>query len=108
MRTRVSEQIAPESTSFLLDTCGDGKAYKLCVMTSDAFDGVNYEATFETEPDHCALIELPISEFKPTWHGRPVPSAPALKAEDIRQMAILISDRQYGEFALAVKEISTA
>ena len=73
-------------------------------MTDDAFDGVNYQASFAPEPTWQTL-HIPLSTFRATFRGRDVPSAPALDPARIRQVGLMIAERQAGAFALEVRRI---
>ncbi|MGE5266937.1 MAG: CIA30 family protein [Deltaproteobacteria bacterium] len=96
---------APEATSYVLDIRGDGKRYKLTLRTDDAFDGVNYQAAFEPPRDQWTTVRLPVSEFRPTFRGRVVAAAPLLDPGGVRQIGLMIADRQAGAFSLAVRSI---
>jgi hypothetical protein len=96
---------APGATSYVLDIRGDGKRYKLTLRTDDSFDGVNYQAAFETPRDQWTTVRLPVSEFRPTFRGRVVAAAPPLDPGRVRQIGLTIADRQTGPFVLAVRSI---
>jgi hypothetical protein len=89
----------------LLEVCGDGKRYKLDLRTDDSFDGVNYQGALAAPAGTWALMRLPISGFRATFRGRSVPGAPHLDPARVRQMGLMIADRQVGSFALAVRSI---
>jgi NADH dehydrogenase [ubiquinone] 1 alpha subcomplex assembly factor 1 len=89
---------------------GDGKQFKLNLITEESFDSINYQASF-TAPTgardaswHTQRVEL--KEFRPTFRGREVPGAPVLDPAKIRQVGLMISARQAGSFALDVRSIS--
>jgi hypothetical protein len=42
----------------------------------------------------------------PSWRGRPVPDAPPLDTARLRQIGLMIADRQEGPFALALRSIA--
>ncbi len=39
---------APDTLGYVLSVLGDGKRYKMNLRTEDSFDGVNYQAGFQT------------------------------------------------------------
>lgn len=92
----------------MIEVLGDGKRYKLNLRTDDAFDGVNYQALFEPPAGAWALLRLPLADFVPTFRGRRVADAAALDPADLRQVGLMIADRQAGRFALAVRSIGLA
>ncbi len=81
---------------------GDGKKYQLRLRTDDEFDGVSYQAEFETVPGKWVTLNLPFKPFVPTFRGRIVTDAPALNSDQIRQIGFLIADKQEGAFRLEI------
>ena len=88
-----------------LEVCGDGKRYQLNLRMDEVFDGVNYQAAFEPPAGVWSVVRLPLSGFVPTFRGRSVPGAPPLDSARVRQIGLMIADRQVGAFALAVRSI---
>jgi hypothetical protein len=105
VRSRPGELGAPGAVSYVLEVRGDGKRYKLNLRTDDAFDGVNYQAAFEAPRDQWTTVRLPVSEFRPTFRGRVVATAAPLDPARVRQVGLMIADRQAGAFGLAVRSI---
>jgi hypothetical protein len=106
VRSRPGEPGAPGAVSYVLEVRGDGKRYKLNLRTDDGFDGVNYQAAFETPRDQWTTVRLPVAEFRPTFRGRVVATAAPLDPARVRQVGLMIADRQVGTFALEVRSIS--
>jgi hypothetical protein len=105
VRSRPLDLGSPGATAWLLETCGDGKRYKLNLRTDDAFHGVNYQAAFEAPEGTWTLVRLPLSEFLPNFRGRRVPGAVPLNPARVRQVGLMIADGQAGAFALALRSI---
>ena len=105
VRSRPRDLGAAGTVAYLLEARGDGKRYKLNLRTEDAFDGVNYQAVFEPPAVAWALVRLPLDEFLPTFRGRSVPGAPPLNPARVRQVGLLIADRQVGPFSLDLRSI---
>jgi NADH dehydrogenase [ubiquinone] 1 alpha subcomplex assembly factor 1 len=91
--------------AYLLTVWGDGHTYKLNLRTNTGFDGVNYQAAFTPAQGVWTQVALPLAAFVPNFRGRRVPGAPPLQPEMVRQVGLMISDRQAGEFRLMVKAI---
>jgi hypothetical protein len=106
VRSRAGALGAPGAVSYVLEVRGDDKRYKLNLRTDDAFDGVNYQAVFEAPRDQWTTVRLPVAEFRPTFRGRVVATAPPLDPARVRQVGLMIADRQAGAFSLAVRSIS--
>lgn len=96
---------AADTVAYVLTVCGDGRAYKLNLRTDTGLDGVTYQAAFTSAPDRWTQIVLPLLMFEPRFRGRLVQDAPALRPEAVKQIGLLISDRQAGVFRLMVKTI---
>lgn len=95
-------------TAYLLEVRGDGKCYKLNLRTDDSFDGINYQVRFDPPAGRWGVCRLASADFLPTWRGKPVPDAPPLDTGRVRQIGLMIADRQEGPFALAIRSISAA
>ncbi len=104
IRTLPCEYGLAGAISLVLRVRSDGKTYKVGIRTDDAYDGVQYQARFATQPGEWQDIHLPINEFHPTFRGRTV-QAPTLDPARIRVFGLLISDRQAGPFQLVVETI---
>jgi len=94
--------------SCILEVRGDSRHFKLNLLTEDAFDGLNYQATFTPDPDRWQSLWIPLAEFRPSFRGREVPGAPPLDPARLRQVGLMIGERQAGPFALAIRRISLA
>ena len=79
---------------------GDGRSYKLLVRDAVGREDVRYQARFETRAGERHTHRLPFSRFEPRRRGRPVPDARPLDRGRIRQLGVLVSDAQAGEFRL--------
>lgn len=90
---------------YVLEVRGDGKRYKLNLRTEDSFDGVNYQTAIAAHAGVWTVVRLPLSVFSPTFRGRTVSAAPPLDPARVRQLGLMIADRQAGAFALAVRSI---
>ncbi len=81
---------------------GDGRRYQLRFRTEAAFDGVAYQAEFDTQPGEWLEIRLPFESFRATFRGYVPRSAGPLDAARIRQVGILIGDKKEGPFRLEI------
>jgi hypothetical protein len=92
-------------SAFRLEVKGDGKRYKLNLRTDDAFDGVNYQAVFAPPAGQWLGVELPLAAFQATFRGRVVSAAEPLDPAQVRQVGLMIAERQSGPFSLALRAI---
>ena len=92
-------------TAYALTARGDGKIYKLSLRVDPTFDGVSYQAKFQAPPGDWFRVQLPLTDFVPTWRARPVPDAPILDSTKVRQIGLLIADQQEGPFHMEIRSI---
>lgn len=84
---------------------GDGRPYKLSLMTDAGFDSVLYQSRFETLPGEWQTIDLPFSGFVARRRGRPVAGAPELDPAAIRAFGLMTELRLPGPFALELRAL---
>ena len=94
-------------TGVVLKVKGDGRTYQFRVKTDDQYDGVAYRSLFATEARQWQVISLPFTGFSANFRGRPVPDAPVLRPEQIRQIGFLLADKQPGLFRLEIAWIKS-
>lgn len=85
--------------------CGDGKTYKISLRTDHFYDGVSYQASFQTEPRTWQDIRLPFDSFCPTHHGRKLTTVAPMDRTRVTSFGLFIADRQAGPFQLDIANI---
>lgn len=95
-----------DGKAYVLHVLGDGNIYKLNLRTDNAFDGINYQARFTPTADAWGTCRCTLADFVPTWRGRLVRESPPLDFAHVRQIGLMIADRQGGSFALAIQSIA--
>ena len=105
VRASVSTPVTTDIDTIQLLVRGDGHRYKLNLRTDRGFDGVNYQAALAPPAGQWATLRLTIDAFQPSWRGRAVPDAPPLRGARIEQVGLMIADRQFGAFVLAIGAI---
>ncbi len=81
---------------------GDGSRYRLSLRNDRRLSGINYFHEFEPPEGAWGEIGLPFEGFWPSIRGRTPPDAPPLDRTRIRQVGLMIADRQAGPFHLEV------
>jgi NADH dehydrogenase [ubiquinone] 1 alpha subcomplex assembly factor 1 len=81
---------------------GDGRRYVVRFRTERSIDGPGYEAEFETVAETWVTVYVPFEETVPTFRGRRLEGFPKLAGERIRQIGLMIADKQPGPFRLEV------
>lgn len=108
VRSPVKISASEGASAYLLTVRGDGKRYKFSVRTGSDFDGIGYQAEFEAPSGDWTRVRLALADFVPTWRGRVLAQAPLLASARVRQVGLVIADRQAGAFRLALRAIELA
>ncbi len=107
-RAPIPRDALSDATAVRVVVRGDGRTYDLTLRRADVpLRAGSYRAPLVTE-DGLTEVVLPLSDFRPTSFGRPVPGAPALDTalDQIDTIGIMLADKQPGPFALEVVEIT--
>jgi hypothetical protein len=94
-----------DAATCVIEVRGDGKQFKLSLVTDDGFDSLNYQTTFTPAAGLWQALRLDLADFRASFRGREVPGAPALAPARIRQVGLMIAARQAGPFALDIRRI---
>jgi len=108
MRTLPVKMNLEEYSHLSLRVKGDGNRYSFRLWTSSRWDEASYVTNFETIENEWTEVHLPLKDFYPQFRGYQLRDYPALDASKIRQLGILISDKQEGEFKIAVDWIKAS
>ncbi|MFK7958235.1 MAG: CIA30 family protein [Lysobacterales bacterium] len=83
---------------------GDGRRYQLRLRNGNRFDGVAWRTEFATQSEW-TRVDFPFDQFTPGFRGRNVPQAGPVVAEEVRQIGILLGDKNPGPFHLEIRSI---
>ncbi len=84
---------------------GDGRTYRLRLRTDNQFDGIAYQAQFETREGEWTEVHVPFASFRPTFRGRTPRGAGPLDPARIHQIGFMIADKQPGPFQLEIDRV---
>lgn len=87
---------------FVIKVWGDGKTYQFRSRMGNNLSGVAYRHYFQTNNENWQEIRLPFSKFVPTYRGRIISNAAPLDPLTIRNLGLMISDKQSGNFNLKI------
>lgn len=107
IRSKPADRGRPGAQTCFIEARATGKRFKLNLLTDDAFDSINFQASL-TPSATWQTLHIPLSTVRATFRGREVPGAPALEPARIRQVGLMIAERQAGAFALEVRRIGLA
>jgi len=108
MRAPTAPGSFDQATALRVVLYGDGRTYDLTLRRADVpLRAGSYRVRVDTEVGLTEVL-VPLSDFRPTSFGRPVPGAPALDTglDQISSIGVLLADKQPGPFSLEVLEIS--
>jgi hypothetical protein len=88
------------SDSLVLRVRGDGRTYKLRLITENPAEGESYLAPFITQSGRWTEHEFSSRDFHASRRGRPDPSAPTLDFKHIKAFGLLLADQKAGSFEL--------
>ena len=102
VRADVTEGALAGFSRLVIHVRGDGKRYQLRLRTSTSFDGIAYGAGFETTAGEWTTVELSRRSFEPTYRGYRPRNAGPLDPSKVRQIGIMLTDKQKGPFRLEI------
>jgi len=105
VRAFVKENDLNDFEGVIIKAKGDGNLYNLRFRTNNNYDGVSYQAKFKSDSQEWKEFRIPFKDFKPTFRGRIVPNQLDLVSDNIKQIGLLIADKQFGDFKLYIKWI---
>ncbi|NNE10324.1 MAG: CIA30 family protein [Gemmatimonadetes bacterium] len=91
-----------QATGIEVRVRGDGRTYQLRLRDDDRFDGAAFRASFETKKGEWTVVRIPFEEFVPTFRGRTLTNVPPLDREKIRQVGLMLADKNPGPFSLEI------
>jgi monofunctional biosynthetic peptidoglycan transglycosylase len=105
VRTRPADFFLDGFKGLTVRMKGDGKRYRLRLRTTETAEGVAYQMSLNTQPDVWIAPYFPYSDFVLYSRGDVIPGAPPLNPADIRQIGLMIADKQQGDFRLEIEWI---
>lgn len=88
-----------------LTLTGDGRRYGVSLSDRARFTGLYFNARFETVNGEKIIINLPFEDFKPLYYGRPAPDVKPIDLSSVKELSLIISDKQEGPFTLLIEKI---
>ena len=84
---------------------GDGRRYKLTLRDESGANEAVHRVAFETRSGETQTIQLPFEDFEAWRRGQRLVDAPKLDRSALRQLGVLVSDDQAGDFRLELLAI---
>lgn len=102
VRTSIGEQDLSAYEGLEIRIRGDGHRYRLRLHDHARLDGIAFQADFHSGIGEWHDVGLQFGAFRPSFRGRTPADAPALDTRTIRQIGLMIADRQEGSFRLEI------
>jgi len=77
---------------------GDGKRYNISMKETTYFNGYFYTNSFETKKEEWIVAQIPFNQFKLYYFGKDTNSSKKIPLDNIKEISLLIGDKQEGEF----------
>jgi monofunctional biosynthetic peptidoglycan transglycosylase len=84
---------------------GDGKKYSISMKETTYFNGYFFTTSFETKKDEWIVIQIPFDQFKLHYFGRETNSNKKIPPSSIKEISLLIGDKQGGIFSAEIDYI---
>jgi len=85
---------------------GDGKRYSFSMKETTYFNGYFYTSSFETKKDEWIVVQIPFNQFKLYYYGKETGSNKTTPLNNIKEISLLIGDKQQGSFITEVDYIN--
>jgi len=96
-----------DASAVVLRVRGDGRRYQLRLATDARCRGVpvSYGGGFETTAGEWIQVRVPLASLEPTVRGSSL-EGPPLDPSKVREIGLLIADKQEGPFSLSIDWIA--
>ncbi len=84
---------------------GNGKQYNISMKETVNFTGYFYRIQFATEIKKYTTLTLPFNQFKLFYFGKEIISNKSIPLDKIKQISLLVSDKQEGNFIAEIDYI---
>lgn len=105
LRSPIKDYTFEEYSGLEIRIKGDGKKYSFSMKETSYFTGSFYTANFQTTKDEWLTLKIPFSSFALYYFGREVSSNPKIPLNKIREVSLLIGDKQEGSFKAEIEYI---
>ena len=105
LRSPVKDYDFSEFTGLELKLKTDGKFYSTSMKETSYFTGYFYTKSFETKKDEWIVVQIPFNQFKLYYFGQETNSNKKIPLNNIKEISLLIGDKQAGEFKAEIDYI---
>ncbi len=105
LRSPVKDYNFEEFSGIEIKVKGDGKRYSISMKETTYFSGYFYTSTFETKKDEWITIKIPFDQFRLYYFSKETKSNKKITLNNIKEISLLIGDKQEGSFMLELEFI---
>jgi hypothetical protein len=98
LRSSIKDYRFEQHSGIEIHIKGDGKKYSLSMKETSSFTGSFYTAMFKTVKDDWLIVKIPFKSFALYYFGREVRSDPRIPLNRIKEVSLLIGEKQEGPF----------
>ena len=84
---------------------GDGKRYSISMKETSYFSGYFYTCSFKTEKDAWTVLQMPFDRFRLYYFGKDINSGRKVPLSKVKEISLLIGDKQEGDFEAEIDYI---
>lgn len=84
---------------------GKGKIFSISMKETSYFTGYFFTKSFKTNKDEWTTIQIPFSEFSLKYFGRELESDKKIPLDKIKEISLLIGEKQKGKFSAEIDYI---
>ncbi|PKH02655.1 CIA30 family protein [Psychromonas sp. MB-3u-54] len=84
---------------------GDNRRYQLRLRTNTGPGAIAYKVDFYAPANNWNSLIFKKNDFIPTYRGTTVDDAPPLNLADVKQISLMIADKQLAAFRLKISQI---
>lgn len=84
---------------------GKGKLYSISMKETSYFSGYFYTYSFETNKNDWTVLQIPFDRFKLYYFGKDTNSSKKVPLNKIKEVSLLIGDKQEGTFEAEIDYI---
>jgi hypothetical protein len=98
LRSPVKEYNFENFSGIEIKIKGDGKRYSISMKETTYFSGYFYTSAFETKKEEWIVVQIPFNQFKLYYFGNETNSKKKIPLNNIKEISLLIGDKQEGSF----------
>jgi len=105
LRSQIKDYNFEKFSGIEIKLKGDGKRYSISMKETSYFSGYFYTCSFETKKNDWAVVQIPFDRFKLNYFGKDTNSGKKVPLSKIKEVSLLIGDKQEGAFEAEVDYI---